>query len=180
VRGDADHRGQGDAEILKLAGPATRRVRPQEAGGGDALNDRPSHPTSLRRRGTLHGRLNVGYDAAKSVADVVRLVGERARGTKANWLDHRNRMGRGKARRGSAASPRPISTPVSRPSGVTRAYHRPLPRGKQRALRMSGYPAALVIPRREFIDRHRRRASGVLQNRPMDLVRAHWHAGRGL
>ena len=42
-------------------------------------------PTSTSSQSGIdrYGRLDVGFNAAKSVADIVRLVGERARTTKA-------------------------------------------------------------------------------------------------
>jgi predicted amidohydrolase YtcJ len=74
-----------DAEVLKLAGPATRRIDLKGRAVTPGLIDAHIHfaPSGVER----YTRLDVGYAAAKSVADIVRLVGERARETKAGgWV----------------------------------------------------------------------------------------------
>jgi len=162
-----------DAEILKLAGPATRRVDLKGRAVTPGLIDAHMHFAlgGVER----YGRLNVGFDAAKSVADVARLVGERARVTKAgDWV-----IGTGWDE-GKLAEKRYVTAadldPVSgdHPVALVHATGHYLV-ANSAALRIARITRDTPDPPAGTIDHLPGGApSGVLKESAMDLVSRHW------
>ena len=161
-----------DDEILKLAGPATRRIDLRGRAVTPGLIDAHIHfaPSGVER----YTRLDVGYAAAKSVADIVRLVGDRARETKTGgWV-----IGTGWDE-GKLAEKRYVTaTDLDAVSGdhpvslVHTTGHYLV--ANSAALRMAGITRDTPDPPAGTIDRLPDGApSGVLKESAMDLVNRH-------
>ena len=162
-----------DAEVLKLAGGSTRRVDLKGRAVTPGLIDAHIHfaPSGVER----YTRLNVGYAAAKSITDIVRLVGERAGKTKAGgWI-----IGTGwdegkltERRYVTAADLDAVSG--DHPVALVHTTGHYLV-ANSAALRIAGITRDTPDPPAGTIDRLPDGApSGVLKESAMDLVNRHW------
>jgi len=164
-----------DADVLKLAGKTTRRVDLKGRAVTPGLIDAHIHfaPSGVER----YTRLDVGYAAAKSVADIVHLVGARARETAAGgWI-----IGTGWDE-GKLAEKRYVTAADldavagDQPVALVHTTGHYLV-ANSAALRIAGITRDTPDPQAGTIDRlPDGEPSGVLKESAMDLVNRHWPA----
>jgi predicted amidohydrolase YtcJ len=163
------------SEILKLAGPSTRRVDLKGRAVTPGLID--AHLHFLSSGIDRYGRLDVGFNAAKSVADIARLVSDRARTTRAGgWV-----IGQGWDEGKLTEKRYVIAADLDAVSGdhpvslVHTTGHYLV--ANSAALRIAGITRETKDPPAGTIDRLPDGSpSGVLKESAMELVSRHWPA----